>query len=75
MFLFTASVTLVAFRAIVSEAEAVAGTAANAATTRLRAIRKRKLIPLGRKLDWVVRFLHRRKIAKLNSDCVIRLTP
>ena len=71
MLRFTASLTWVAFRAIISDAEAVAGTAANAATTRLRATRKRKLNPLGRKLDWAVRFLHRRKIAELKPYCGI----
>ena len=71
MFLFTARLTCVAFRAIISDAEAVAGRAANAATTRLREIRKRKVNLLDRKLDWAVRFLHRPKVAELKLDCVI----
>ena len=67
MFRLTASRTWVAFRAIISEADAVAGTAANAATTRLRATRKRTLNPLVRKRCWAVRSLHRRTLAELNA--------
>ena len=59
--------TFVALRAIISDADAVAGAAANAAATMLRAIRKR-MIPLVGSLDWAVRSLHRRKVAELNAD-------